>query len=99
MIFDEWLEKAKQIAFRDGISDKEFNDGLEYFKDCYECGDYVFSASMDFRDLVIEQRYKKTIALLRDLYDLQNGSPLATVEKEWAKTMQDITDFFNEIEG
>jgi len=99
MSFDEWIEKAKEIALKNDVTEKEFNDGLGYFQDCYEYGDSAFSACMEFRDLVIEQRCKKSIALLRDLYDLQNGSPLATVEKEWSKTMQEITDFFNEIEN
>lgn len=38
---------------------------------------------------------KEAIRLLRDLAELQNGSPLATYEKEWNKTMEDVWEFID----
>lgn len=43
--------------------------------------------------------FKLAISLLRDLADLQNGSPLVTCEKEWQRTMDNIYVFLNEHES
>jgi hypothetical protein len=38
---------------------------------------------------------KEAIRLLTDLAELQNGSPLATYEKQWNKTMEDVWEFID----
>jgi hypothetical protein len=44
----------------------------------------------------INLQLKEAIRLLRDLAELQNGSPLATYEKEWNKTMEDVWEFIDD---
>jgi 2',3'-cyclic-nucleotide 2'-phosphodiesterase (5'-nucleotidase family) len=41
---------------------------------------------------------KTAIVLLRDIADLQNGSPLVTYKKEWRKTMDNIYAFLKKHE-
>ena len=49
-----------------------------------------------------EQEFKRALALLRDLADLQNGPPLETHRKEWEETMELVYNFLatyeNELE-
>ena len=47
--------------------------------------------------MIYEKDFKKAIDLLRDLAELQNGSPLVRYEKEWNKTMEEVWDFINEF--
>ena len=54
---------------------------------------------MDAKVKVNFADFKKAVSLLRDLADLQNGSPLVAYEKEWRKTMDDIYTFLNEHES
>jgi hypothetical protein len=44
----------------------------------------------------INLQLKEAIRLLRDLAELQNGSPLVTYEKEWNKTMEDVWEFIDD---
>lgn len=44
----------------------------------------------------INLQLKEAVRLLRDLAELQNGSPLATYEKEWNKTMEDVWEFIDD---
>jgi len=44
----------------------------------------------------INLQLKEAIRLLGDLAELQNGSPLATYEKEWNKTMEDVWEFIDD---
>ena len=43
-------------------------------------------------------KFQKSLSLLRDLADLQNGSPLATYETQWNETMNEIYTFLKEHE-
>lgn len=43
-------------------------------------------------------KFNKALSLLRDLADLQNGSPLATYETQWHETMNEIYTFLKEHE-
>ena len=43
--------------------------------------------------------FGKSIKLLRDLADLQNGAPLEQHRKEWEETMEQVYDFLNRWEG
>lgn len=44
----------------------------------------------------INLQLKEAVRLLRDLAELQNGSPLVTYEKEWNKTMEDVWEFIDD---
>lgn len=44
----------------------------------------------------INLQLKEAIRLLRDLAELQNGSPLVRYEKEWNKTMEDVWEFIDD---
>ena len=43
----------------------------------------------------MKSELKEAVRLLTDLAELQNGSPLATYEKQWNKTMEDVWEFIN----
>ena len=38
----------------------------------------------------------RSIELLTELAELQNGPPLVRYEKEWNKTMEEVWDFIND---
>ncbi len=40
----------------------------------------------------------KSIELLRELAELQNGPPLFTYEKQWNQTMEDVWEFIHNYE-
>lgn len=42
--------------------------------------------------------FRKSIKLLRDLADLQNGAPLERCRQEWQETMDQVYDFLNKWE-
>jgi len=42
-----------------------------------------------------EEIINRSVFLLRDLADLQNGAPLIQHEKQWEETMKDIYSFLN----
>ena len=43
--------------------------------------------------------FGESIKLLRDLADLQNGSPLEQHRKEWEATIKKVYDFLDRWEG
>jgi len=45
-----------------------------------------------------ESKFDTSIRLLRDLADLQNGSPLEQYKAEWEKTMNEVYTFLKEHE-
>jgi hypothetical protein len=47
----------------------------------------------------LEAAFKTSLALLRDLADIQNGAPLVTVEKEWNAIMTSTCDFLEQHEA
>lgn len=69
-----------------------FLDGEENCPDCNPSR-VELPVKVNFAD------FKLAISLLRDLADLQNGSPLVTCEKEWQRTMDNIYVFLNEHES
>jgi hypothetical protein len=47
----------------------------------------------------MNEKFNKSLRLLRELFDLQNGAPLPTYEKEWLKVMTEIDTFLLENES
>ena len=45
-----------------------------------------------------ESKFDTSIRLLRDLADLQNGSPLEQYKAEWEETMNEVYTFLKEHE-
>lgn len=43
-------------------------------------------------------KFHKSLELLRELADLQNGPPLETYKKDWEETMHQVYSFLNEWE-
>ena len=41
----------------------------------------------------------RSVELLKDLAELQNGPPLVTYEKQWNTTMEEVWDFINAYES
>ncbi|MDB4158023.1 hypothetical protein N9609_00880 [bacterium] len=48
--------------------------------------------------MILKEDSLEALRILRDLAELQNGSPLATYEKEYDKTMTEAWDLLNKYD-
>jgi hypothetical protein len=53
----------------------------------------------EIRKPTLDKPFGKSIKLLRDLADLQNGAPLEQHRQEWEETMEQVYHFLNRWEG
>lgn len=58
----------------------------------------VFLSGSMMLDILKEKPNKRTLQLLRDLADLQNGAPLESYREEWEKTMDEVYTHLKEHE-
>ena len=56
-----------------------------------------FKRSNSLHDIIFIMKYTlaRSVELLTDLAELQNGPPLVTYEKQWNTTMEEVWDFIN----
>lgn len=78
----------------DGWFSRDNADGVAIEGDCYFCN----GSGIEEVELAKTDLFKRSIDLLRDLADIQNGAPLVTLEKEWNEVMDKVYIFLNKYE-
>ena len=60
-----------------------------------------FKRSNSLHDIIfiMKDTLARSVELLTDLAELQNGPPLVTHEKQWNTTMEEVWDFINAYES